>query len=251
MRSYQQNWPCILDTGLKGAESYADEMRLLLLLLLPASVADGQSSLTPFVERKAVTILRQQTSCLGCHELNGEGGRLAPSLTDVGGRRSAAYIRAMIDDPQRVVPGAAMPKPRLDSATKALITAYLTRTAQTGLAPEVTQSNSQLPTPSSQQLYVKWCSGCHGPQGGGDGPNARYLPVAPAAHRDANAMGMRPDDSLYDAIAGGGGIMGKSPRMPAFAGTLTPPEIRALVAYIRTLCACTAPAWSRDPVTPR
>jgi mono/diheme cytochrome c family protein len=60
-------------------------------------------------------------------------------------------------------------------------------------------------------------------------------------------MGKRPDDSLFDAIAGGGAIMGKSPRMPAFAGSLTPAEIRSLVAYIRTLCACSAPAWSRDP----
>lgn len=221
-------------------------MRGLFLLLLP-SLAAAQSgmSLTPFAERKAATILRRQTSCLGCHELDGDGGRLAPSLSDVGRRRSAAYIRAMIDDPQRVVPGAAMPKPRLDSATKALIVTYLTRAAIAGPAPA--QKNLQSPVSNPQSLYVKWCSGCHGPTGAGDGPNARYLPVKPAAHRDAVAMGKRPDDSLYDAIAGGGAIMGKSPRMPAFAGSLSHAEIRSLVAYIRTLCSCTAPAWSRDP----
>lgn len=223
-------------------------MRCLLLLLLP-SLAAAQVSLTPFAERKAVTILRQQSSCLGCHELNGEGGRLAPSLTDVGKRRSAAYIRAMVDDPQRVVPGAAMPRPRLDSATKALLVSYLAREAATAPPPPV--QAAPVTGQSPQTLYGKWCSGCHGPQGGGDGPNARYLPAAPAAHRDANAMGKRPDDSLYDAIAGGGAIMGKSPRMPPFAGTLTPAEIRSLVAYIRTLCSCAAPAWSRDPVTSR
>jgi mono/diheme cytochrome c family protein len=223
-------------------------MRCLLLLLLP-SLATGQGiSLTPFAERKAVTILRQQASCLGCHELNGDGGRLAPSLTDVAKRRSAAYIRAMIDDPQRVVPGAAMPKPRLDSATKALIAAYLTREASDGPAirpaPDSARRSAVVGAPD---IYIRWCAGCHGPTGAGDGPNARYLPVAPAAHRDAVAMGKRPDDSLFDAIAGGGAIMGKSPRMPAFAGSLTPAEIRSLVAYIRTLCACSAPAWSRDP----
>jgi mono/diheme cytochrome c family protein len=222
-------------------------MRCLLLLLLP-SLAEGQISLTPFAERKAVTILRQQTSCLGCHELNGDGGRLAPSLTDVAGRRSAAYIRAMIEDPQRVVPGAAMPKPRLDSATKALITAYLTRDASEGPPLQPTpNAGRQSQVVGAADIYIRWCSGCHGPTGAGDGPNARNLPVTPAAHRDAVAMGKRPDDSLFDAIAGGGAIMGKSPRMPAFAGTLTPAEIRSLVAYIRTLCACTAPAWSRDP----
>jgi mono/diheme cytochrome c family protein len=221
-------------------------MRCLLLLLLP-SLAAAQVSLTPFTERKAVTILRQQTSCLGCHELNGDGGRLGPSLSDVGTRRSAAYIRAMIDDPQRLVPGSMMPKPRLDPATRSLISAYLTRNAPAGTLtlPPLPVPGSRFPDPAS--LYGRWCSGCHGPSGAGDGPNARYLPVKPAAHRDAAAMGARPDDSLYDAIAAGGAIMGRSPRMPAFAGTLTPAEIRALVGYIRTLCSCAAPAWSRDP----
>jgi mono/diheme cytochrome c family protein len=222
-------------------------MRGILLLLLPA-LADAQQSLSPFAERKAVAILRQQTSCLGCHELNGDGGRLAPSLTDVGRRRSSAYIRAMIDDPQRVVPGAAMPRPRLDSATKSLVIAYLARNAAPGAAP-VAQRATRSPIVDGRALYQQWCSGCHGPTGAGDGPNARYLPVPPATHRDAAAMGKRPDDSLYDAIAGGGAIMGKSPRMPAFAGTLTSAEIRALVAYIRELCVCAAPTWSRDPAS--
>lgn len=197
-----------------------------------------------------MTILRQQVSCLGCHELNGDGGRLAPSLHDVGKRRSAAYIRAMIDDPQRLVPGSLMPKPRLDSATKALITAYLAQSAPEEPLDRPAPS-AQRPAPSvsgsALYLYMKWCSGCHGPNGAGDGPNARYLPVKPAAHRDAAAMARRPDDSLYDAIAAGGAIMGKSPRMPAFAGTLTSAEIRSLVGYIRTLCSCAGPAWSRDP----
>ena len=152
----------------------------------------------------------------------------------------------MIDDPQRVVPGAAMPRPRLDSATRATIAAYLTRNAPDGSPPSPPATR---PTPPADTplLYRTWCAGCHGPTGAGDGPNAKYLPVPPAVHRDAAAMGKRPDDSLFDAIAGGGAVMGKSPRMPAFAGTLTPAEIRSLVGYIRTLCACTAPAWSRDP----
>src|SRR5258705_13731655 len=83
-------------------------------------------------------------------------------------------------------------------------------------------------------------------RGNGDGPNARYLPVPPAVHASAARMSLRPDDALFDAIAGGGAIMGKSPRMPAFGATLSPPEIRSLVAYIRALCACQGPAWSRD-----
>ncbi len=41
-------------------------------------------------------------------------------------------------------------------------------------------------------------------------------------------MSRRPDDALYDAIAAGGAVMGRSPRMPAFGATLGPtPNPRA------------------------
>jgi mono/diheme cytochrome c family protein len=58
-------------------------------------------------------------------------------------------------------------------------------------------------------------------------------------------MSRRSDDALYDAIAAGGRIMGRSPRMPPFGETLSPREIRALVAHLRELCACAGPEWSR------
>jgi len=59
-------------------------------------------------------------------------------------------------------------------------------------------------------------------------------------------MSVRSDDALFDAIAGGGAVMGKSVRMPPFGATFSPSEIRSLVAYIRTLCMCKGPAWSLD-----
>ena len=49
-----------------------------------------------------------------------------------------------------------------------------------------------------------------------------------------------------DTIDGGGAIMNRSARMPAFGGSLSPTKIRALVAHIRSLCRCVGPAWSRD-----
>jgi mono/diheme cytochrome c family protein len=64
-------------------------------------------------------------------------------------------------------------------------------------------------------------------------------------------MSARPDDALYDTIAGGGAIMNRSARMPAFGTTLSPAQIRALVRHIRTLCRCTGPAWSSDGSAPR
>jgi hypothetical protein len=40
--------------------------------------------------------------------------------------------------------------------------------------------------------------------------------------------------------------MNRSPRMPAFGGSLTPDEIHSLVRHIRELCDCQGPTWARD-----
>jgi hypothetical protein len=59
-------------------------------------------------------------------------------------------------------------------------------------------------------------------------------------------MSLRSDDALFDAVSGGGAIMNRSPRMPAFGLVLAPAEIRSLVRHIRELCRCQGPAWSTD-----
>jgi len=220
-------------------------MRPLLLAILAGPLI-AQTPVTPFQAEKARTLLRTQLPCLGCHELGGDGGRIGPSLTTVADRRNAAYIRAIIEDPQRNVPASAMPRTPMPVATRELVIRYLTRAAPAGVAPAAATVRGVLSSGSSSSavLYQRWCAACHGQSGGGDGPNAKYLPVHPAVHSSAAQMSVRSDDALYDAIAGGGLVMGKSARMPAFGATLTPTEIHALVAYIRTLCKCTAPAWS-------
>jgi len=221
-------------------------MRALILLVLAAPLTAQAPVATRFQEAKARALLREQLPCLGCHELGGEGGRSAPSLTTVSERRNAAYIRAIIEDPQRIVPGSAMPRTPMSQSTREVVIRYLTRNAAGGAPPPartLAVYGRTLPAPG---LYNRWCASCHGHRGSADGPDARYLPVPPAVHNDARRMGARSDDALFDAIAGGGAVMGKSPRMPAFGATLTPTEIRSLVGYVRDLCACAGPSWSRS-----
>lgn len=204
-------------------------------------------ALTAFAARKAETLLREQLPCLGCHTLQGEGGRIGPDLTTVRERRSPAYIAAMVAEPQRVVPGAMMPKTEMPAATRALIIRYLSsRPGSASAPPPPATGTPALPVADGAALYARWCAACHGARGEGDGPNASRLPVPPARHADATAMAARPDDSLFDTIAGGGAIMNRSPRMPAFGASLAPAEIRALVAHIRALCDCRGPQWSRS-----
>ena len=221
-----------------------------------AAVARAQDQLiSPFSKNKAETLLREQLPCLGCHKLNGEGGAIGPDLTTVKQRRTAAYVAAIIADPQRVVPGSMMPRTLMPESTRELITRYLTAGAA-GPAGASSASGASgasgaagVPTTpvNGAALYAKWCAACHGTTGGGDGPNAANLPVKPAVHASKDAMSARPDDSLYDTIAGGGAVMNRSPRMPAFGATLSKDEIHALVRHIRSLCKCEGPAWSRNP----
>ncbi|MBV6522327.1 MAG: hypothetical protein MNPFHGCM_02475 [Gemmatimonadaceae bacterium] len=211
---------------------------------------DGQNSaLTPFGAAKAESILRHQLPCLGCHTLQNEGGRIGPDLTSVRERRSTAYIAAMIADPQRVVPGSAMPRMPMPEATRDLIVRFLDELPATAPAPDAAAPTPAAPAAAATDgsaLYARWCASCHGAGGKGDGPNASFLPVKPAQHASRQAMEVRSDDALYDTIHGGGAIMNRSARMPAFGATLTDPEIRALIAHIRSLCNCRGPEWSRD-----
>jgi mono/diheme cytochrome c family protein len=94
-------------------------------------------------------------------------------------------------------------------------------------------------------VYARRCAPCHGARGGGDGPNARFLPVRPTAHADSALMSARSDDELFDTIFAGGYVMNRSNRMPPFGETLSRAEIWALVRYVRTLCRCQQPAWAR------
>jgi cytochrome c oxidase cbb3-type subunit 3 len=228
-------------------------LAVLAALLAHAHPAAAQpraslGNISAFGVRKAQTLLREQLPCLGCHAFGDSGGRLAPDLATVRERRSEAYIAAMVDDPQRTVPGSAMPKTAMLPATRDAIVQYLTSLPGDGrqAAPATAPPAAMSAATDGAALYGRWCAGCHGATGRGDGPNARHLPVRPTAHADAAAMSARSDDVLFDTIGGGGAVMNRSPRMPAFGETLSDTQMRALVRYIRTLCSCQGPAWSRD-----
>lgn len=208
-------------------------------------VAVPAQPLSAFATQKAERLLRDKHSCLGCHQLKGEGGQLGPRLDDVRTRRDAVYIASMISDPQHTKPGVIMPRVRMPANERSLIVRYLGGDT-TKIVRTVTSASGT--TADGKLLYTQWCAGCHGMSGNGDGPNAKALPVKPAKHAEATAMSARSDDALFDTIEAGGAIMNKHHRMPAFGGTLGTTEIRALVGYIRTLCKCRGPQWSRDEV---
>jgi mono/diheme cytochrome c family protein len=82
-------------------------------------------------------------------------------------------------------------------------------------------------------LYRAHCATCHGSDGRGRTWRARLLWLRPG-NLAAPAAAALSDAYLADLIRHGGATYGK-PGMPSFGFTLSDAEIRALVAYLRTL----------------
>jgi mono/diheme cytochrome c family protein len=86
-----------------------------------------------------------------------------------------------------------------------------------------------------QRTYLTYCATCHGANGHGSW-RATIFFIRPGDLTDRRAMAQLSDDYIFNLIKNGGAAIGK-PGMPAFGYHLSDPEIRALVAYVRTLSA--------------
>jgi mono/diheme cytochrome c family protein len=79
---------------------------------------------------------------------------------------------------------------------------------------------------SATDNYKAKCQMCHGATGLGDTPAGKSMKVPPFNSPDLIKMS---DADLIAATTNGKG------KMPAYTGKLTAPQIKDLVAYIRTL----------------
>ena len=98
-------------------------------------------------------------------------------------------------------------------------------------------------TIDAKALYFYYCSHCHGEKGNGQGYNAKNLDPSPRDHTDGEEKYMKDksNEDLFKAVSKGGKAVGKAPLMPVFGNTLSEAEICALVGYMRTLHANSAP----------
>ena len=100
-------------------------------------------------------------------------------------------------------------------------------------AQAVTAQNSATTgnTSNGREIFLRYCSGCHGPDGKGGGKG--FMPhVGPLAQK--GYIEDLPDDYLAAAIADGGAAVGKSGFMPSWKTTLSEKDIADVIAYIRT-----------------
>jgi cbb3-type cytochrome c oxidase subunit III len=95
-------------------------------------------------------------------------------------------------------------------------------------------------------LFVHHCVACHGSEGKGDGPfAARIAGMANKAKvrnlTDTEYFSTLTDEQLFATVSMGGGHFKKATQMPAWNLSLTPGQIKNLVAYVRSLSNTTSP----------
>lgn len=96
-----------------------------------------------------------------------------------------------------------------------------------------------------RSLFLHHCAACHGNEGRGNGPFASRI-AAMSNHAvvrnltDAAYMSTLSDEKIYATISLGGGHFKKAVQMPAWNLTMTPAQMKNLVAYVRTLSGTAA-----------
>lgn len=93
----------IRGTEMPGADSMSDrEMRQTAAYV--RSLGKLSAKPVPGNPTRGAEIYRGKGGCVTCHSIQGEGGISGPDLAAIGGRRSAAYLRESLVDPQATVP---------------------------------------------------------------------------------------------------------------------------------------------------
>lgn len=88
-----------------------------------------------------------------------------------------------------------------------------------------------------KQISDKYCIICHDPESTPERVSNfdNLAPPPPHLFSDGSVLNAMSDADLIKIITDGGPALGKSPQTPAYRGTLTPTEIKAVVAYIRAI----------------
>jgi mono/diheme cytochrome c family protein len=200
--------------------------------------------------------LFDEKGCRGCHKLNGKGGPTGPALDNVGLKTKHQFVRAHLKgsqttwnwmsehfrDPAGIVPASLMPAPALSSPQVEALTVFMLSLRRTDLPSEylapdkIDEQYARLhpPAPDGKKLFGQYCATCHdtGEATRWDKKFARFVPAV----RNPAFVRAEDDECLAENIREGR----PGTRMPGWgpkAGGLSEPEVKALVAYLRTAAA--------------
>lgn len=110
--------------------------------------------------------------------------------------------------------------------------------AVTSGAPVLLTAAGELPSGTAavvpiDQLYVQFCSSCHGTAGKGDGPAGAALTPHPRNFTDANWQAATSDERIAAVIKNGGAANGLSAIMAPWGSVLNDEQIKQMVVYVR------------------
>jgi len=187
-----------------------------------------------------------QFACAQCHGALGRGGVSpdVPALSQVSTRLTAARLRSIIDHglgesanpakPYMPVWGEVVSTRQVNDLV-AYVRAGLPAVPD-AVAPPVPQG--QGPAVAGAALYVRYgCINCHGPNGLGGVPNPQSpdKSIPPLTGQDFRKEFNT--DAKILAVIRSGSVIGKAPivSMPHWGGIIPERDLRALVAYLKTL----------------
>jgi cbb3-type cytochrome c oxidase subunit III len=208
------------------------------------TTAQSSAAVDPTVAAGAHVFV--QFACAQCHGLNGQGGVSpdVPALTSVGKELTVAQLRGIID---HGLGESANPKKPYMPVWGAVISgrqvgelvAYL----RAGLPSVPYATPPAVPRDQGAEvagaaLYVRdGCINCHGPNGLGGVPNPLSEDKAIPPLSGADFRSEFNTDQKIEDIVRTGSVIGRAPivSMPHWGGILSDADLRALVAYIKTL----------------
>jgi mono/diheme cytochrome c family protein len=187
-----------------------------------------------------------QFACAQCHGVQGRGGVSpdVPALKTIGKALTPLRLRSIVDHglgvsanptrPYMPVWGAVISQQQVNDLVT-YIRAGLPRVA--GTSPPVIPRDQGVPV-AGAVAYVRYgCINCHGPNGLGGVPNPSspdktIPPLSGAAFRKQ----FNTDAKILEVIRSGS-VIGRAPivSMPHWGGIIPPQDLRALVAYLKTL----------------
>jgi cbb3-type cytochrome c oxidase subunit III len=204
----------------------------------------GATSVSPEIAAGAHDFV--QFACAQCHGENGKGGvsPSVPALQTVGKQLTVAQLTQIINHglgesanptaPYMPVWGEVISKRQVADLV-AYIRAGLPSVPGATPAPVII---AQGPAVEGALLYQRYgCVNCHGPNGLGGVPNPQSpdKAIPPLSGADFFAE-FNTDTKIIDVIRSGS-VLGRAPivSMPHWGGIIPDAQLRALVAYIKTL----------------